>query len=227
MDTYFDAYCGLCCRDCHHREADGCGGCIASGGQPFRGVCAVARCARSRDRRFCGECWDFPCELLKSCAYDPEHGDGGRRIENCRAVKTALVARSRAGTDPVGVCGHHCDHCFMGQWCGGCRSDYNCCSFATLFPEGVCPNVRCAGEKGLDGCWDCPELDGCERGFYGRDQEYAAKAAALFIRKYGKTAYGETLRRAIQKGLAYAKDLDDAGSVENALALLERFRGTV
>lgn len=135
------------------------------------------------------------------------------------------MARSRAGTDPVGVCGHHCDHCFLGQWCGGCRSGYNCCSFATVFPDGVCPNVRCAGEKGLDGCYACPELAACKTGYYGVEKEYAAKAAALFIRKYGKEAYSRVLADAIAKGLSYAKDLDETGSADNALACLETYLG--
>ena len=219
MTAYFDSYCGLVCKDC--KKKDSCGGCFSG----CREGCAIAACAQSRNRRFCGECGDFPCEALKRYAFDPEQGDGGQRIENCKAIKTALVAQARRGVDPVSVCGHHCDHCFLGQWCGGCRSEYNCCSFATLFPDRVCPNVRCASEKGLEGCYACGELDDCNIGFYSLENQHAAKATALFIRKYGKEAYSQTLSRAIAEGLEYTKDLDSTGSPEAALALLETYTG--
>ena len=69
-------------------------------------------------------------------------------MENCRRIKAEWVKAARAGVDPVSVCGHHCDFCFLGQWCGGCRSGYNCCSFATISPDGICPQVKCATKKG-------------------------------------------------------------------------------
>lgn len=47
------------------------------------------------------------------------------------------------------------------------------------------------------------------------EKGYAAKATALFIRKYGKERYGEILNRAIQQGVQYAGDLDamESGSI--------------
>lgn len=213
MTMDFDSRCGLVCRDCG--EFAVCGGCFGQRGEH----CPIGACAKCRNRRFCGECGDFPCDALRNTE------NSGARIEACRAVKAALVAKARQGVDPVSVCGHHCDHCFLGQWCGGCRSDYNCCSYATLFPDGVCPNVRCAFGKGLDGCWACPELEGCTVGFYELEGQHAAKATALFVRKYVKEIYGKTLSQAIAGGLEYAKDLDDAGSPEAALALLEEHIG--
>ena len=32
----------------------------------------------------CGQCPDFPCRLLRQFAYDPQQGDDGLRIEQCR-----------------------------------------------------------------------------------------------------------------------------------------------
>lgn len=223
-ESFFDSYCGLYCKDCQLRDTCGCKGCIASQGNSFHGRCDVAECAKGKSRRFCGECGEFPCQLLKSYAYDPEHGDSGQRIENCRTIKSALVRQARAGVEPVSVCGHHCSHCFMGQWCGGCRSKYSCCSFATLFADGRCPNVSCASDKGFEGCWECPELAGCTKGYYGRENEYAAKATALFAGRHGKDAYSKALARAISKGLEYPKELDECGSVQAALELLEEHR---
>lgn len=111
----------------------------------------------------------------------------------------------------------------MGQWCGSCRSDYNCCSFAVLFEDKKCPNVSCADEKGLDGCYDCLDLENCIVGYYGNENEYAAKATAIYIKKYGKEKYTETLKKAIEGGMEYAKDLDGCGSVEKAVELLEKW----
>ncbi len=190
-----DTYCGLSCTDCEFKESMNCGGCIATGGKPFHGRCDVAKCAVSRGKKFCGECPDFPCELLKGYSEDPEHGDTppGARIENCSGLKAAMVKAARDGIDPQGVCGHHCDHCPYTQWCGGCRSQYPGCSFATLYEDRRCPNTVCAGERGVDGCYDCPELESCQKGYFGAGDGYNAKGAALFISRHGKESYAAAL----------------------------------
>lgn len=175
-----------------------------------------------------GECGEFPCALLKKFSYDPEQGDNGVRIEQCKNGKAALVTEARKGVDPVSICGHHCDYCFMGQWCGGCRSEYNCCSYAMLFSNRVCPNVACANKKHLDGCYDCEELPNCRLGFYEKEfgegkKEYVAKATALSIRTYGKDCYSQTLKKAIASECSYPDSFDQKGSVEEALKLLESY----
>lgn len=203
--------------------ANKCKGCIATGGKPFHGVCDVAQCANNKKKRFCGECECIPCDTLNAYAFDKEHGDEGQRIENCQNMKKTLVKEAREGLDPISICGHHCDYCFLGQWCGGCRSQYNCCAFSTLFEDGLCPNVTCSQEKGLDGCYDCANLKSCTKGYYGQENEYIAKATALFIKTYGKEAYTKTLIKAIEAGTDYPKSFDATGSVEAALKLLESF----
>lgn len=228
MEKNYTSYCGLDCNECSYKVSQGCGGCIATGGTPFWAngdsvKCEVAECNKAEGRGFCGECGKFPCEILNRFAYDEEQGDDGKRIENCKVIKARLVKEARDGIDPIGVCGHHCDYCFMGQWCGSCRSNYNCCSFAVLFEDKKCPNVSCADEKGLDGCYDCLELENCTVGYYGNENEYAAKATAIYIKKYGKEKYTETLKKAIEGGMEYAKDLDGCGSVEKAVELLEKW----
>lgn len=225
MNTTIQSYCGLECSECEYKKSNGnCNGCVAMGGKMLWGSCPVAKCAIDKNIRFCGECGDFPCELLHSFAFDKENGDNGKRIENCKQIKAELVHTARMGTDHVSVCGHHCDFCFLGKWCGDCRSNYNCCSFATLYPSGKCPNVECATKKGLDGCYDCDILCDCTIGYYGKKDEYAAKAAAMFIKKYGKLCYTATLQRAISSGVKYAADFDSTGSAEKALKLLEKYK---
>lgn len=90
----------------------------------------------------------------------------------------------------VAPCGFSCNHCFLGKWCGDCRSDFNCCSFATLYEKGRCPNLFCCREKQIEGCWECSELEDCSKGFYGnKDGGNDCKSQALFIRKYGLENY--------------------------------------
>lgn len=112
-------------------------------------------------------------------------------IEAMQRIKNKLCKNARKGVDPIAYCGFSCNHCFLGQWCGSCRTEYNACSFATCFADKKCPNVSCSTEKGLDGCYECEELEQCTRGFYSpqNDGASAAKAQALFIKKYGKTAF--------------------------------------
>lgn len=112
------------------------------------------------------------------------------RMEQGGRWKTEIVSAARKGTDMTAICGFSCNHCFLGQWCGGCRSVFCCCSYGILFPGDRCPNVVCCEGKGLDGCYACSELESCSVGFYTPENDGAAasKAQAMFIKKYGKEA---------------------------------------
>lgn len=217
-------YCGLDCTKCDYKEKCNCGGCVATKGNPFNGKCELASCAISKGRRFCGECEKFPCELLNKFSFDKEQGDNGARIENCKKLKNEFVKEGRAGLNPVCYCGLHCDFCFLGQWCGGCRSDYNCCSFATLFEDKKCPNATCCNEKKIKGCWECEELKSCNKGFFKNNNAFTMKAYCLFIKKYGEQVYSETIKNATANGVDYAKDFDTLGSTEKVLEELEKYR---
>ena len=114
-------------------------------------------------------------------------------IEAMRRIKNKLCKNARKGMDPVAYCGLSCNHCFLGEWCGFCRTEYNVCSFATLYEDKRCPNVVCCMEKNIDGCYECSELEDCTKGFYATDNDGAAsaKAQAMFIREYSKKAFLE------------------------------------
>lgn len=225
MKEVIDTYCGLSCATCDYKEASGCKGCIATEGHPFYGECKIAECNKKKQIRFCGECGDFPCDILVQYSNDEEHGDNpkGARIERCKNLKLALVKEAREGIESVGYCGHHCDHCFLGKFCGGCRSDYNCCSYALLFDDKKCPNVTCAKSKNLNGCYECSKLVDCKKGYYSNENEYVAKATALFIKEYGLECYKNTLKKAIDSNVNYPKDFDATGSVDKALELLKKY----
>ncbi len=78
-----ESRCGIECSKCEYRESMNCKGCTKII-NPFYGECAVKKCAEKKEVQCCGECPEFPCELLKSYAYDKEQGDNGLRIENCK-----------------------------------------------------------------------------------------------------------------------------------------------
>lgn len=112
-------------------------------------------------------------------------------IEAMRRIKNKLCKDARKGVDPVAYCGFSCNHCFLGQWCGSCRTEYNTCSFALCAEEHICPNVACCKNRGYNGCYECDNLEKCDIGFYipSNDGVNAAKAQALYIRKYGKKEF--------------------------------------
>lgn len=122
-------------------------------------------------------------------------------VEAMRRIKNKLCQIARKGADPVAYCGLSCNHCFLGEWCGSCRTEYNTCSFATLYEDRICPNAACCNEKNIDGCYECPELEECTKGFYapGNDGAVSAKVQAMFIRKYGKNAFLEVHDRLHQR----------------------------
>lgn len=137
--------------------------------------------------------------------------------------KAEIVKKAKENLDMTAICGFSCKHCFLGEWCGGCRSVFCCCSYGNLSPDGKCPNVRCCEGKGLDGCYACGELTQCTVGFYTPENDGAAasKAQALFIRKYGKEALFRVHDR-LHETYDFQKTQEILGqSVETGLGILE------
>ncbi|MCI5648368.1 MAG: GNAT family N-acetyltransferase [Fusicatenibacter sp.] len=155
-------------------------------------------------------------------------GDGAerqKRYENGAIWKAEIVKKAKEHTDMTAYCGFSCKHCFLGEWCGGCRSVFNCCSYGTLYEKGRCPNADCCKKKGLDGCYACAELETCEKGFYQPDQDgaYACKAQAIFLKKYGKEKFFEVHDR-LHKVYDFKKTQEILGtSVEEGLRILEQY----
>ncbi len=149
--------------------------------------------------------------------------DKDRRYENGAKWKAEIVDKARKGVDMTAYCGFSCNHCFLGEWCGGCRSAFNCCSYGSLFEKGKCPNMECCKEKGIDGCYECSELEVCTKGFYQPDNDgaNACKAQAMFIRKYGKEKFFRAHDKLHEK-YDFKKTQEVLGtSVEEGLKILE------
>ncbi len=151
--------------------------------------------------------------------------DKERRYENGNKWKAGIVKNARENVDMTAYCGFSCNHCFLGEWCGGCRSVFNCCSYGTLFEKGKCPNIDCCQEKGIDGCYDCGELNVCTKGFYQPDNDGAGacKAQALFIRKYGKEKFFHVHDK-LHEMYDFKKTQEVLGTdVEAGLKILEKY----
>ncbi len=144
-------------------------------------------------------------------------------VEAIRRIKDKLCLNARKGVNPIAYCGFSCNHCFLSEWCGSCRTDYNTCSFATSSPNGICPNVSCCKEKGYDGCYECRDIIKCTKGFYipQNDGANAAKAQALYIRKYGRKEFLKVQDR-LHKKYNFSKTQEILGQdVIKGLGILE------
>lgn len=124
-----------------------------------------------------------------------------KRLENGTELKKEIVEKARRNVDMTAYCGFSCEHCFLTEWCGGCRSVFSCCSYGTLHAKEKCPNMDCCQEKGLEGCYECEKLEACTKGFYQPDNDGAAacKAQAIFIKKYGKEKHFQVLDKMHEK----------------------------
>ena len=152
-----------------------------------------------------------------------EGPDKDRRNENGTKWKNEIIKKAREGVDMIAHCGFSCNHCFLGEWCGGCRSVFNCCSYGTICDMGRCPNIECSKERNIDGCYECAKLDTCIKGFYQPDNDgaNACKAQAMFIRKYGKEKFIEVHDK-LHKQYDFKKTQEILGeSIEIGLEILE------
>ena len=144
-------------------------------------------------------------------------------IEAMQRIKNKLCKLARKGVDPIAYCGFSCNHCFLSEWCGSCRTAYHVCSFATCMPDKKCPNAVCCQDKNIDGCYECEEIEICTKGFYTpeNDGANAAKAQAMFIKKYGKKAF-LSVHDKLHEKYDFAKTQEILGQdMWEGLALLE------
>ncbi|MBR5349196.1 MAG: DUF3795 domain-containing protein [Lachnospiraceae bacterium] len=145
-------------------------------------------------------------------------------IEAMCRITDKLCRNARKGSDPIARCGLSCNHCFLKNWCGGCRTAYNTCSDAMNHPDRICPTTSCCMGKGIDGCYECDDIVSCRNGFYEYDDVNAVKAMALFIRKYGKAELLKTMDQ-LHKERNFEKIQEVLGNdLEEGFAILEKTR---
>lgn len=146
-------------------------------------------------------------------------------VEAMRRIKNKLCQQAKKGVEQIAYCGLSCNHCFLTAWCGSCRTIYNTCSFATCSPNGVCTNIACCKQKGIEGCYECDELYDCKKGFYSLGKETnAIRAMALFIKKYNKKELLKALD-ALHKKKDFQKIQEVLGyEIEEGMKILEENR---
>lgn len=165
-----------------------------------------------------------PTRIYRKPLTEPGSRKDARRQAG-DANKRELVMAARKGIDPIAYCGFTCNNCFLGEWCGGCRSVYCCCSFATLSEPGGCANAACCRDKGIDGCYLCDELTDCEKGFYAPDNDGSAacKAGASFIKKHGKESYLAVMSKLMEHyGSKELQELLDSAGTQEAVRIMEK-----
>jgi len=87
-DQSIESRCGLLCGKCEYAQSKGCEGCIAIQKPFWADSCPVKACCEGKALDHCGLCGSFPCDLLQAFSYDPEQGDRGQRIRQCRTWAT-------------------------------------------------------------------------------------------------------------------------------------------
>ncbi|MCI1244767.1 MAG: DUF3795 domain-containing protein [Bacilli bacterium] len=119
-------------------------------------------------------------------------------------------------------CGLLCSYCFFSA-CPGCEEGDCRCAYGYWCPDHVCLNVRCAKEKGLAGCYACPELEGCKFGLYATENK-SAKGSALFVKKHGKEDLVKAVEGMVDAGLNWNKAVEACQDFREACSLLEKYR---
>lgn len=80
-----ESNCGLLCQECSYREPMGCAGCVQINKPFWAENCPIKSCCADKQHEHCGQCANFPCDLLNQFAYDEKQGDNGERIKQCQS----------------------------------------------------------------------------------------------------------------------------------------------
>lgn len=79
----FESRCGVSCNSCERKEQVNCRGCINMSAPFWGGECKVKNCCEEKTLNHCGECFNFPCNMLSNMGKD-QGFDPTIKIENCR-----------------------------------------------------------------------------------------------------------------------------------------------
>lgn len=96
----------------------------------------------------------------------------------------------------MAYCGLACFLCSESSDCAGCRND-------GCKDKGWCKSYACCKQKGIAGCWECPELSSCDN-FMLKKPKIGAFAA--FISEYGEQRLIRCLEENEKDGVIYHYD---------------------
>jgi hypothetical protein len=103
----------------------------------------------------------------------------------------------------LAYCGLACCVCAQNDTCAGCRSD-GCAG------KEWCQNRSCCIEKGLRGCWECPEFP-CSTGLL---RKMRTRVFGQFVAAYGEEALLDRLEANEKAGLIYHYDNQIVGDYD-------------
>lgn len=81
--SMFESRCGVCCDFCERKATVNCSGCIHMERPFWGGECKVKSCCEKKGLNHCGECQEFPCEMLANMGVD-QGFDPEPKLEQCR-----------------------------------------------------------------------------------------------------------------------------------------------
>lgn len=113
----------------------------------------------------------------------------------------------------IARCGLACCLCSENETCAGCGT--------TGCPDHAwCKNLKCSNEKGVVGCYDCPEE--CRIGLLSKTKPYGF---VQFIHRYGKEKLLDCLENNEKNGVVYHRqgivgDYDNFDDVERLIEFI-------
>ncbi|HWT73678.1 MAG TPA: DUF3795 domain-containing protein [Mobilitalea sp.] len=79
----FESRCGVCCNSCERKEKVACKGCVHMDKPFWGGRCEVKICCEGKNMNHCGECNEFPCNMLSNMGKEQGY-DASPKIEQCK-----------------------------------------------------------------------------------------------------------------------------------------------
>ena len=120
--------------------------------------------------------------------------------------------------ESIACCGLVCAFCHSAGSCTGCRESLSC----RRLSEDGCFQYQCSGEKGFEGCWECPDGP-CGRDMFSESHDLRNRVFVQLIREKGREWLAKRLLENQQFGIQYGwqKDYDGLDSPEAIRTLLE------
>ena len=121
----------------------------------------------------------------------------------------------------IAYCGLVCRLCFRAGECDGCKTARNACD-RNCADEG-CYQKKCCTEKGIEGCWLCPDIRSCDKGIYFAGNMSKIKAFAICIREDGKRNFIRHIVKNTKRGWSVEKGKDyDDRTIDEVLLMLRK-----
>lgn len=79
----YESCCGVRCSECERKSDGRCKGCLNMNKPFWGGECLVRNCCEDKNIDHCGQCEDFPCEMLSNMGKE-QGFNPSVKIEQCR-----------------------------------------------------------------------------------------------------------------------------------------------